>query len=36
MRWQLRFAKNALFGLLPFQENLRVLKRTFRPVRTEL
>lgn len=29
MRWQLRFLRNAIFGLLPFREKLRKLKRHF-------
>jgi SAM-dependent methyltransferase len=36
MKWQLRFLKNALFGLLPFPDKIRKLKRTFLPYPSEI
>jgi hypothetical protein len=31
MKWQIKFAKNALFGLLPFSETIRKSKRKMKP-----
>jgi Methyltransferase domain len=36
MRWQLKFAKNALFGILPFSGPLRAIKRSLVPYPTSV
>jgi len=36
MRWQIKWAKNAVFGILPFQGSLRRLARRLRPYPTDV
>ncbi len=36
MRWQIKWAKNAAFGLLPFSGTLRRMKRRLRPYQTTI